>query len=1494
MAVRVYDFLENGAEITVLENGRLSSYTVLGLAGAGAFSCVYHIEDKNNKCLKYLLKTFNPDMWHYCEGQDNEIVITKCREYAENGIIDEQYKYFEDFSENFKKLIEKEQSCGVTNNNIHSCRFKTADQYPECYIMNDLDGCSLSKYDEEHIKEKDGLLRHIAMTKDMLASIAELREKGVIHFDIKSDNILVNKDGRMVSFIDFGSVYIESKNNYQSFEIQTSRDSANARNLGYCYDVYCAMCIFKKYCKDNHISIADNIVDELDRLTDAGWVQAEFACSKNSLPDKEAAEKYSEVAMSLLNSIFIPTWDMIKQNSEDSNKDCGCSKQFKAEWLKFPYEKRSTDNKFAYGYKCDFYEERKCCINTIAYHYLHDEKIIPVKAELNSEFKNQTEINNYIAECVFGTNVKDAYQVLRDFLEKSRGTTEKRVLVLVNIRNYNAETIKKLMKCLNELCGEKNNYNYNFCYAVFYGTLENIDIYSLLNEKKAEERFITPPENVNEKDIPAFINSRYHYEYFRKLRENKEHTEKISTYQLVTAALASFDHQKMLGFSALMYNKFGENNGSDKNEKRRRISIEEIKKPLTEKDIILIAERTGVITVVERGKSHEYIEVIVSNERMMEDILVDAKMSIVLNSPIEEHIRELSEKPLDESYIASIRERISRDNAYDKAAKFYRPYFLRANFTFWGIPYYYEKNIYLSSNIYGILNNADNNICKEWISKKGWLPKFEKKRYDKKYRDNKNITELSELLGETHKFKKWLVSHVFLIVGVLMLVALLSILGILFYGIYSAEKEAYAINQQEFVNSDTAMQEQYIFKDESIDVKVTDDNKDHISNWFKYVESNGEKHIATITKSTLSEDNSILVKTYIKKYSHAEPMKIKKVIYDNGTKYDAQIGDPYACEVWIMPDSYRITADITQVPAVINAYPGSKGHYMECLVSFSLGENASADTKLVVKPEEELKEYIGLRFENRASNQGIAPVSVTQTDTPNTYKVRFNYDEYTDSIFKDSNEVKTSAYVFVNAEAAHVENSSYPDVEFKALRENRSGDITVVKSSVMTNNEVFELSYHTKSASNSKNYIVFEPDKWKKGYRFYKEGAQFSTKGFNINDNSAHFYAGTLTLTAPEITAGKETVLTLKFSGSNGNGQFFSVEKMEIPFDISQNGKDYSAPNVDVEKVRVTENEDGKYTYKIYLTVTDDFPLSNLDDDWSKYISYSGINVGSQGVESEYPENNDDGTYNTKVIRHIITLSDVEFLKEPTLNADGSIDGVDGYSIFIDAEAFQDGAGNFDKKQTVNLGDRIQLLYPEESEYGIEDDKLYVIYPEEAKIINLTAGHIVSDFGVTTGKSLNEISAFNFSIKELEAEFDSVSELTGKHFAISGGTAIGKNYDFLCSFNCAFGERICVTNAEYRDNRVFFELIFPESTEEIVLNNDMITLYDENGDEIQFETKRMMAHTKENTTRRSYYVEGFNEKVPVKLKIGANVGFVPGADGGSSGEVTIGLIRNVE
>lgn len=113
------------------------------------------------------------------------------------------FKTAKDSSEMLTSLIRREYELSMTLNHPYIAYVFTYDTIPgigEGIVMEYVDGCSLADFLKEN--PDPGLRRRVLM--QLLEAVAYIHRKGIIHNDLKPENIMVTRSDNNVKIIDFG------------------------------------------------------------------------------------------------------------------------------------------------------------------------------------------------------------------------------------------------------------------------------------------------------------------------------------------------------------------------------------------------------------------------------------------------------------------------------------------------------------------------------------------------------------------------------------------------------------------------------------------------------------------------------------------------------------------------------------------------------------------------------------------------------------------------------------------------------------------------------------------------------------------------------------------------------------------------------------------------------------------------------------------------------------------------------------------------------------------------------------------------------------------------------------------------------------------------------------------------------------------------------------------------------------------------------------------
>ena len=113
------------------------------------------------------------------------------------------FKTARDNSEMLTSLIRREYELSMTLNNPYIAYVFTYDSIPgigEGIVMEYVDGCSLADF----LKENPDLALRRRVLLQLFEAVAYIHRKGIIHNDLKPENIMVTRSDNNVKIIDFG------------------------------------------------------------------------------------------------------------------------------------------------------------------------------------------------------------------------------------------------------------------------------------------------------------------------------------------------------------------------------------------------------------------------------------------------------------------------------------------------------------------------------------------------------------------------------------------------------------------------------------------------------------------------------------------------------------------------------------------------------------------------------------------------------------------------------------------------------------------------------------------------------------------------------------------------------------------------------------------------------------------------------------------------------------------------------------------------------------------------------------------------------------------------------------------------------------------------------------------------------------------------------------------------------------------------------------------
>ncbi|NMB99500.1 MAG: serine/threonine protein kinase [Thermoanaerobaculaceae bacterium] len=171
-----------------MEKEKIGRYEILDKLGQGAMGVVYKARDPNI----------------------GRIVALKTMTHSAN-LPEEQRKEYA------KRFFREAQSAGALQHpNIVTIYDMDEDDGIPFIAMEYIEGKSLSKIIEE--KGQMPVLEAVSIIKQVAEGLSFAHEKGIVHRDIKPDNILVDRNGRAV-VTDFGIAHLEESNLTRTGEV---------------------------------------------------------------------------------------------------------------------------------------------------------------------------------------------------------------------------------------------------------------------------------------------------------------------------------------------------------------------------------------------------------------------------------------------------------------------------------------------------------------------------------------------------------------------------------------------------------------------------------------------------------------------------------------------------------------------------------------------------------------------------------------------------------------------------------------------------------------------------------------------------------------------------------------------------------------------------------------------------------------------------------------------------------------------------------------------------------------------------------------------------------------------------------------------------------------------------------------------------------------------------------------------------------------------------
>ncbi len=598
----VYKAKKDGQVFRLKHRNIKDTYFIVGKIGAGGYSSVYKVKKDGQV---FLLKVLR-------KGKSNDALTKE--------------KYFVD----------------ETHKNVQSGTIVIGDEIFPATIQNCDNGISL-----EDIKDIS-LEKLIIIIKDLLKFAGEQRHREIgafTHYDIKPANVLVNDiTGDIICLLDYGSAC--------TFEDHSENDNIASTESFYCldslqedpqlinyidfeYDVGCVLGSFweqvdtrklevsyssqeytYKWCIKSANRHMNRYLTEYARYKDENQLyMLRTDYYKQQLC--QIADDITIDIMRFLDNIVTLNNNTIEQTSRNYLKI------IEGKYKNYPYNAFEIPKLFNenHVYFNSFFRERREIAYVLALRQPDDR--LPFVFEMDHTYNSENDILYGITKTLTGKRV--SFDYLTSFIS---GYDYKNILFIAVIRCYSEDLVKCFVDKLNLLIDKCDKIKYviltekNFWNSITWDTPLGVSSrdfpYEFIQRSNIGLRKIADIKKKFE-DWNSFYYTR-HYHILDTDGDNTSNNiqkpQDLDIRLLANKAMGTLDDNKYNRLSTLIIDKF---NGRE--QESREILPSEILPPLTAEDIILFAERTGIITVTQDPKTK--VLTVIKN---MQDVLMNKIM----------------------------------------------------------------------------------------------------------------------------------------------------------------------------------------------------------------------------------------------------------------------------------------------------------------------------------------------------------------------------------------------------------------------------------------------------------------------------------------------------------------------------------------------------------------------------------------------------------------------------------------------------------------------------------------------------------------------------------------------------------------------------------------------------------------------------------------------------------------------------------------------------
>lgn len=1471
-------------------NGETENYTIGGTLGEGGSSVVYLAKDSNGA--ERRIKTFNPINAGYTmegletvyrkysissESRDKCVPIDKTN-MLKGELIDYNYEELKQFNEVF--IFDPMND--ITLSKFYQI-YDTKDTHRLINIT-------------KNILSFTRILRGQAQTH---AIHFDIKPENILINQLTGSFIgFIDYNSSFVFNDDINGSF-EKYNSFNPDISSKLFDSNTAKELYFVYDIYCVMKPFVEEITKHEVFDASAIKRTLDfikRIENNDFKQFDKAESDPEKKLKIVLEKAEEIYIMLqdeLSAVNTAGWSRIKHfcsGSEDS-EDCSVGNILCGGILKnnSPFE---IDTFCLFGkkpaiIKCNYYEERKVICNELAKRIRafsepgKNKTMIAAPITINITTKTDLDIQSAIASEITEDGLFST--VCNTISSFNPGVVNKLILV-INIRTYSGDTIKNLKKQMDLLRQKAKTllpdspfelFNYIIIAGDIYEQKENsadfsedpLDLGKVFETEEIYNYDFYKVKEILDKSRPKDgaaaklwdavkiaeankalkrLGSIYQIrKYSSRIINNTASDNKkgnnavsMSAFDSVTDALDELSNEKAIAFVRVVYRAFATFSFEELKPGIKRIIARstDYHSPLEEKDIVLVAERTGIINILGRGKPDGTLYIEVGNPVLLKEFLACAVYERYSAMNSEQYTKIFYDSPLDEETCKTICDYLKNDNyaneKFEEVLKNDDP--IRQE---WNEGNPKNQNVFSKTKLdptatYTAINLrlikmglVGKNQYEEPAKETGHAVKLnpEAKR---RYKNNDALFEIIDRIEKKSNKFKWHVLQLVVIIS--LIIALVAIIGVVYsysqnapttleYDIFSPTR---ILRQTTENNTAIPFNEDYlVYETDKISIPVLSSSKptsvDYLRG-FQFVANNGKKYSADLyyyssegkwVKWTQTSGASFYnmidgSANLIIGFPESELQDIYDPIHITSIVNSID-GEKRACDFWVISRKNAVQVSLEQLP-------GTVSHSMECIVTFSSEHHpfniSTNKTDYFLANDdgavEKYAESVSLLSETGTEKKLLLRFEdLNETDDPNSEKML--------GLFFSS---KAASIKYNALDLYGVGNISYSytndllcafSEKVKLLNSSKAITADVIKP---------EYQYHTESAKNAKN-IVIEPDKNSNLTYEYCVNTE-SVKNVNTNIENAHLllesYIGFFNY---KNDIDNESYFEFDAEMVNKNGQ---IGLTHISADLKrEDAIDSIGPTISLLYVQKSIDE-----ITIALEETDDFPLAHVNDTFldsaslpAEVIRIFGAKYGKISHNTKYMSDKDGKAITRK---QIITF---------TIEIEEYYGSEDDVSILIDTSIFKDSAENVCVSGNILIGEEFYFSAP----YRDNDNSICVDVTRPYFSIDNMSEHILNhDMSGRTTIEIIEKSEYDTTVR-----FSGINDFREAAFVIKHGAYILNSGKMSKETEYNFGAGLKVIYCTYFSDKLQIAIQMPID-DNCTIDAALLSLLDENGDNISY------------------------------------------------------------